>query len=136
MALVDDLRGICEEYSSTRWDFTDGRTVPDPEDLTHANTGRWLDATVLYADIDGSTLMVDSLAPTLAAEYYKSYLRCASMILTDSGGVITAYDGDRVMSVFLGEGKTSLALEAALKISGMMLRILNPTFETCYGELH
>ena len=60
-----------------------------------------IDTTVLYADISGSTHLVDNHTAGFAAEIYQSYLACAARIITYECGVITAYDGDRVMGVFV-----------------------------------
>lgn len=62
----------------------------------------------------------------LAAEVYKTYLRCASQIIRDEGGTITAYDGDRVMAVFAGENKDTTAVRTALKINHAVQLILRP----------
>jgi class 3 adenylate cyclase len=42
-----------------------------------------------------------------AAEIYKSYLISACRIIRDNGGEITAFDGDRVMAVFIGNMKNT-----------------------------
>ena len=67
-----------------------------------------LEGTVLYADLDDSTKLVDTMSPEFAAEVYKSYLVCAARIIRDQGGVITAYDGDRIMAVLSVIRKTVL----------------------------
>src|SRR5438874_228855 len=83
------------------WSQQDGQVVPEPKDLTFGNDGKNLDATVLYADIASSTGLVDVYPATFAAEIYKTFLACAAKIIKDEKGVVTAYDGDRVMGVFL-----------------------------------
>lgn len=63
MTLKDDLAAEVSSLARTRWDdIPRGRFVPDTTDtrLTHSNTGIHIDGTVLYADLDGSTKMVDS----------------------------------------------------------------------------
>ena len=92
-----------------------------------------LDATVLYADMDGSTKMVDSKDKWFAAEMYKSYLYCAGRIITSEGGAITAYDGDRVMGVFIGDSKNTTAVRAAMKINYMRIHIINPAIKARYS---
>jgi class 3 adenylate cyclase len=99
MGLADDLTSEVEKIFKARWEVRDGQVVPESEDLTLSNTGVKLDATVLYADLDGSTNLVDQYLPGFAAEIYKTYLHCAAKIIKSEGGVITAYDGDRVMAV-------------------------------------
>src|SRR4051812_36873707 len=55
-----------------------------------------IDGTVLYADLAESTPLVKGYKDWFAAEVYKNYLYCAARIIRLRGGVITAYDGDRV----------------------------------------
>lgn len=59
--------------------------------------------------MDGSTTLVDSKTSEKAAEIYKAYLVCAVKVIKAEGGAITAYYGDRIMAVFIGNGKNSLA---------------------------
>jgi len=84
--------------------------------------------------MSGSTKLVENETATLAAEVYKSYLACAARILKDEGGTITAYDGDRIMGLFIGGAKNTTAARAALKISWAVTRILNPALRNQYGD--
>lgn len=139
MTLKDDLAEEVWHLAATRWDdIPQGRAVPDTTDnrLTHSNTGIYIDGTVLYADLDGSTKMVDSLTATRSAEYYKAYLHCAAKIVKDDGGTITAYDGDRIMAIFIGDTQATDAVRSAFKISWAIENIVNPRFIAIYGELH
>jgi len=129
MTIKDDLIAKVRELSQELWgDIPDGHVVPMPEELTFGNTGRRLIACILYADICSSTSMVNSLIDTLAAEYYKAYLHCAAKIIKKNDGVITAYDGDRVMAVFLGASKEDRAVGAALELSYAVDAIINTEF--------
>jgi class 3 adenylate cyclase len=85
-----------------------------------------LQATVLYADIADSTDLVDHHRRPFAAEIYRAYLRCTTRIIKNRQGSITAYDGDRVMAVFLGDLKNTLAVRAALEIHYAVHMIINP----------
>lgn len=61
MTLKEELASKVQEFSQDRWgDIPVGYTVPTPDDLTFGNTGRRLSACILYADICGSTAMVES----------------------------------------------------------------------------
>ena len=63
-----------------------------------------IEGTVLYADLDSSTNLVDEYKPQFAAEMYKTYLHCAAKIIRSEGGTITSYDWDRIMAVYVGKG--------------------------------
>lgn len=137
MTINDDLIAKVRELSQEIWgDIPDGHVVPVPEDLTFGNTGRRLTACILYADICSSTAMVNSLTDTHAAEYYKAYLHCAAKIIKQKDGVITAYDGDRVMAVFLGASKEDRAVGAALELSYAVDAIINTEFFAIYTTAH
>jgi len=99
MALADDLKKWVEETFIGDWEVQETVHVPNPEDLRlNSNHAKDLNAaTVLYADLDGSTNMVNNNKWEFSAQIYKTFLKCASDIIRDQGGVITAYDGDRVM---------------------------------------
>jgi len=134
MGLVDDLKSEVEKVFKGVWDVRDGRVVPESESLTLSNTGVKLSATVLYADLDGSTNLVDQHAPFFAAEIYKSYLHCAAKIIKSEGGVITAYDGDRIMAVFIGDYKNTTAARCGLKINYALNNFINPLLRQQYPD--
>ena len=81
----------------------------------------------------GSTQLVDSKAAHLAAEVYKTYMVCAARIIKNNGGAITAYDGDRVMGVFIGKVKNTTAAKTALQINWAVSDVVNPELKTQYG---
>jgi class 3 adenylate cyclase len=85
-----------------------------------------------YADLDGSTSLVDSCTWQFSAEVYKAYLRCAARIISNEGGAITAYDGDRLMAIFLGQTKNTQAVRAAMKIAYAVEQIINPALKAQY----
>lgn len=106
--------------------------MPEPENLGLGNDAITLDATVLYADLDESTKLVDNYSPEFAAEIYKSYLWCAARIIQEEHGEITAYDGDRIMAVYTGNSKNTNAVYTALKINWAVLYIINPAIKNQY----
>jgi class 3 adenylate cyclase len=140
MSLKDDLTSEVRKIFASKWTERDGTVVPDTEDIQLGNDCVNLDATVLYADIDASTTLVDKYKATFSAEVYKSFLHCAAKIVKDEGGDVTAYDGDRVMAVFVGNTKNTSAVRAALKINWCVKKIVNPQLKEVYAstdyELH
>ncbi len=132
MGLADDLNSEVKKILSEDWSQREGRVVPESDDLKLSNDAVTLEGTVLYADLDDSTKLVDTEEPWFAAEVYKSYLVCAARIIRSQGGEITSYDGDRVMAVFVGDSKNSSAARAALKINYAVTDILNPAMASQY----
>ncbi len=134
MALKDDLAEQVDLYVKSSWgEIPVGRVVPTAESLTFGNTGIYIDACVLYADIHKSTRMVESLTDTRAAEYYKAFLHCAAKILKENNGTIVAYDGDRAMAIFIGTGKCDAAIKAAFELHWVVRNIINPKFNAFYS---
>lgn len=135
MALSDDLKAEVTQIFREQWTTQVTTGVPDPEDLGLGNFAKDLeDATVLYADIDGSTDMVDTENWWFCAEVYKAYLRCAARIITAEKGAVTAYDGDRIMAIFTGDKKNSRAVRAAFKISHAVNQLINPGIQSRYTD--
>ena len=132
MSLEDDLKSQVIQILRERWTSRRGRVVPEPEGLGLGNDAVILDGVVLYADLDDSTDLVDKMKPEFAAEIYKSFLACAARIIRSEGASITGYDGDRIMAVFIGSGKNSVAARIGLKINYAVLKIINPAIHSQY----
>lgn len=135
MALKDDLKNWVGETFQNKWEVQKTATVPNPESLRlNSNHAKDLNAaTVLYADLDGSTNMVDSYQWHFSTEIYKTFLKCSSDIIKSEGGVITAYDGDRVMAIFTGSTKNTSAARCALKINSAVVDIIRPELAKVYS---
>jgi class 3 adenylate cyclase len=133
MTLKEDLQAAVARILRDQWTSRPGRIVPEPEDLELGNDAVTLDATVLYADLSGSTNLVDTEVARKAAEFYKSYMVCAARIIKDAGGSITAYDGDRIMGIFIGDSKNSTAAKTALQINWARIHLMNPAIKKQYG---
>jgi len=132
MAFKADLESEVKAIFESKWTKRDGQVVPDPEDLQLGNDAVKLQATVLYADMADSTDLVDGHQPHFAAEIYKAYLRCAARIIKHEQGTITAYDGDRVMAVFLGKSKNTSAVRSAQMINYAIQAIIDPSLKKQY----
>jgi class 3 adenylate cyclase len=78
--------------------------------------------------------MVDSQKDSFCAEVYKCYLYCAGRIITSESGAITAYDGDRVMAVFIGGAKNTQAVRTAMKINFVRYKVINPAIKAQYPQ--
>jgi class 3 adenylate cyclase len=137
VAIKEDLQSKVQGLVGTSWDpIPNATTIPDESTLTFGNSGARLNVTMLYADLAGSTRMVDALADTLAAEYYKAFLHCASQLIRRNDGNIQAYDGDRVMGVYIGDSQADNAVSTALELNYAVCEIINPTFAARYGVNH
>lgn len=135
MKTKNDIKSEITEILATNWNTRVGQKVPDPNDVGLANDAVKLDATVLYADLKESTLMVNNLPASIAAEIYKCYLRGCCEIIKNNEGVITSFDGDRVMAVYIGGYKNTNAVKTALNINYFVQEILNPALKKQYEDL-
>ena len=132
MSLGDDLKSQVKMIFGEQWSTRDARRIPDSEELKLSNDAVKLDGTVLYADLSGSTKLVNTYKDHFAAEIYKAYLHCAAKIIRSEGGVITAYDGDRIMAVYIGDYKNTSAARSGLKINYAVKNIVNPALKSQY----
>lgn len=126
MALADEVRREVREIFDTSWSVRDGYKVPEPEEVRLGNDAIKLRGAVLYADIAESTAMVKGFQPWFAADVYKAYLLGACRVIRANNGAITAFDGDRVMAVFVGSGKEAAAARTALQINSLVSDVVNP----------
>ena len=135
MTLADDLKSEVAKIFRDQWTYRKGQVVPDPEDLKLSNdTVEFEKAAVLYADLSGSTAMVNTQNWMLAAEVYKTFLYCAAKLVREEGGKITSYDGDRVMGIFVGDAPCTSAVRCALKINYAVREIINPALKAQYAQ--
>lgn len=85
MALKEELESAVQKILRDQWQTRNGRVVPELTDLLLGNDGISLEATVLYADMAGSTGLVDNYPATFAAEIYK----CGTSELVNMPATVT-----------------------------------------------
>jgi class 3 adenylate cyclase len=136
VSLKDDLQKEVGAIFRQNWSVRDGNVVPADASLKLDNDAVNLEATVLYADMADSTALVQQQEKHFAAEIYKAFLHCAAKIIAEQGGTVTAYDGDRIMAVYIGDPKSrsTSAVRTALKIRGTVKDIIMPAITSQYPE--
>jgi adenylate cyclase len=132
--LEDELAKEVDSIIKASWELRDGQVIPETQDLKLSNSGVKIQATILYSDLADSTELA-LYSQEIAAEVYKCYLLGTTRIIRANGGEIRAFDGDRVMGVFIGDRKNSSAAKTALKINYFFTHILQPKFLAFYPEL-
>lgn len=135
MALKDELTAYVNKVIAVEtWTEQDARVVPYTSDVPLNNTAKKFErATFLYADLAGSTEMVSQLSWQRCAEIYKTYLYCASKMIRSQSGDVVAFDGDRVMGVFVGDMQSTNAVKCALKINWARINIVQAKYDNHYG---
>ena len=134
MGLRDNLRAEVRKIFQEQWTTVSRGVVPESVDLELRNDAVTLHGTVLYADLDRSTELVDTKKAWFAAEIYKTYLVCAARIIESERGAITAYDGDRIMAVYTGKRRNDKAVRSALKINFAVRQVINPAITELYDD--
>jgi class 3 adenylate cyclase len=128
------LQSSIDEILQTTWARRIGQVIPEADTVKLGNDAVELEGTILYADLVESTQLVQGHKDWFAAEIYKSYLLCASELIRNNGGTVTAFDGDRVMGVFIGDSKNSSAAKCALQINHMVTVEINPRIKARYSS--
>lgn len=134
VGLKDQVTDYVRETFRSKWEIDLSDEVPTEEDaLGLTNVGVEIEAAVLYADLRDSTGLVATKTREFAAEVYKTYVRSAVRSVGHYKGVVTAYDGDRVMGVFMGGQARNHAVEASTLISAIVEDIVQPELDAVYG---
>lgn len=131
MKTAQEIIAEVKEVLATKWQTRKGTKVPEPEDIKLGNDAVLLDGTVLYADMADSTVLVTGYKDWFAAEVYKCYLVAACHIIRNNSGVIIAFDGDRVMAVYISDSKNSSAAKTALQLNWVVIEI-NAALKAAY----
>jgi len=134
VSLGSDIKSEVAAIFRAQWTERDGNVVPEDESIKLTNDGVNVEGTVLYADMADSTHLVAGQTKTFATEIYKTFLHTAAKIIRNEGGTITAYDGDRIMAVYLGNSKNTSAVTTALKIHYAVDNIIAPAIKAQYQQ--
>lgn len=117
MSFESELRARLKGIFDAEWKVRNGAVVPDSDSVALGNDVVKLDATVLYADLEDSTQMVRQRQKRFSTKIYKAYLDTACRVIRYNNGTITAFDGDRVMAVYIGKSKNTSAVKSGLGIA-------------------
>lgn len=132
MALLDDLTNKIKAYKTEKYETENTTIVPDTNNskLTFGNKGLVGEFAFLFFDIRKSSQLHSTYGYAKAAKIYQSFCDINVRVIEENYGSVRAFDGDRVMGVFVGDSKNSNAVKAAMQIQWGIRHILNPTLET------
>lgn len=135
MKKLSELKIRIHDILNEPWTTQTARDVPEASELPlSSNRAAEFQGAVLYADLAGSTKLVDRYRPFFAAKVYKVFLFSCCEIIRNNGGTITAFDGDRVMAIYSGNGKCTRAVSSALQIR-FMSRHIQEALQSKYDNL-
>ena len=134
MADADKIRNDIRLLLRTPWDERSGIVVPETQDVTLARGAVNLEAAFLYADMADSTWFAQHWTREATAKVIRAFLNASTQVIRDEGGAIRSFDGDRVMAIFVGDGKCSLAARCALKINYAVTNIVHGELKSYYTD--
>jgi adenylate cyclase len=132
MATKDDIIKEVDNFFTGNYTITDGRVIPDVDDISFGKNGKEIELAMLFIDIRESTKIVDSLRRITAAKMYKSFLWGVAKIAKLNHGELRSFNGDGVLVVFIGDQKRTNAAKAALQMSWFAQKILKPKLDTVF----
>lgn len=135
MTLAETIARDIGNILDAVWDIRDGQVVPHTEDVALSNGAVRLQAAFLYSDLAHSTELARRFPNSMAAKIVRAFLASMSRLIRSNGGEIRSFDGDRVMGVFIGDGKNSAAAKCALQMNHVVTQLLRPKAEAKFSSL-
>lgn len=122
-----DLENAVDEIAFAEMDTRWGTTVPTSDTVKLSNGGVYIEAAYLYADMADSTGLARYHTAETSALIIKAFLSATTRILRHHDGEVRSYDGDRVMTIFMGDDGSTRAIKAALEIKWAVENIVRPS---------
>lgn len=126
MAIIDTLTDEVDNILDISWDERSGNVIPDTGDVALKNGAVKIEATFLYADLAGSSVLAKLCPWQTTAKIIRSYLDTAVRLIRHHGGEIRSFDGDRVMGIFKGDTPNTSAANCARNIDWVVSNLINP----------
>lgn len=121
------LQDRVDTLFGTTFDEREGRVVPSTDDVALKDGAVKIEATFLYADLAGSAALSRTCPWSTTAKIIRAFLDCSTRLIIKHGGKIRSFDGDRVMGVFMGDGKNSAASVCGREIHWAVRKIIHPS---------
>jgi adenylate cyclase len=126
MSLLETLTEEVENILEISWDERSGNVIPDTTDVALKNGAVKIEATFLYADLAGSSILAKKCPWQTTAKIIRTYLDTAVRVIHYHDGEIRSFDGDRVMGIFKGVTPNTSAAICARKIDWIVTNLINP----------
>jgi adenylate cyclase len=135
MGLKSDIEAQAKTVLNESWDIRDGRIIPDTESVALKGGAVRIRATILFCDLVASSQLTEQYQKRTAAKVYKAFLGMVARIASNNGGTITAFDGDRIMVAFAGDGMCNNAVRTAMQTTWSMDKILDPLLRQHFASM-
>lgn len=126
MPIIDTLTDEVENVLKISWEERSGSVIPDTTDVALKNGAVKINATFLYADLAGSSILAKKCPWETTAKIIRSYLDTTVRLIRYHGGEIRSFDGDRVMGIFKGDTPNTSAANCARNIDWVVTNLINP----------
>ncbi len=134
MTFKEDIMSARDDIIDTNFTVSHAHVVPTTETVGY-NEAKKIKATYLYADmVDSSGLVAISPAETVG-KVLRVYLDLSVRIIRKREGHIRSFDGDRVMGIFIGEGRQDRAVKAAMNIKWACQELIQPKLTSRYKSI-
>src|SRR5690606_7538528 len=126
MAIIDTITEEVNNVLNIAWDERTGTIIPETTDVALKNGAVKIEATFLYADLAGSSILAKKCPWQTTAKIIRSYLDTAVRLIRYHGGEVRSFDGDRVMGIFKGTSPNTSAANCARNIDWVVTNLINP----------
>lgn len=126
MAILDTLESEVNSILSISWNERNGTVIPETTDIVLKDGAVKIEATFLYADLAGSSLLAKTCPWQTTAKIIRTYLDTAVRLIRHHNGEVRSFDGDRVMGIFKGDYPNTTAVTCARNIDWVVTNIINP----------
>lgn len=134
MTFKDELTGARDAIVGTDFKVRKGVVVPTTLDVGYDEAVR-LRSTYLYADMADSSGLVAVSPDETVGKVLRLYLDLTVRIMRRHGGHIRSFDGDRVMGIFIGDGRFDAAVKSAMQIKWACKELIQPKIRGKYKSI-
>jgi len=124
MSWVETLTDEVEEQLSVEWNSRNGSVIPETSNIALTDGAVKINATFLYADLAGSSVLAKVCPWTTTAKIIRAYLEICTRLIKAYEGEIRSFDGDRVMGVFMGNYQNTHATRCAREIDWVVEEVI------------
>lgn len=126
MAFSETITEEVEKILNIIWEERSGVVIPETADIALKNGAVKIQATFLYADLAGSSVLAKLCPWQTTAKIIRTYLDSAVRIIRHHDGEVRSFDGDRVMGIFKGDTPNTSAVNCARNIDWVVHNLINP----------
>ena len=135
MAMIDTITEEVDNILSISWDERSGTVIPETTDVSLKNGAVKIEATFLYADLAGSSILANMCPWDVTAKIIRSYLDTAVRLIRHHDGEVRSFDGDRVMGIFKSNSQNTSAAICARNIDWVVHSLINPKAKETFNSI-